>query len=696
MVREFLAFILVCFVFGGIAEARPWKKNYSAAHVPSQLIIKFKNNTTAFVQNDFLSQRDAEVVRRFKSNGAMLVRFPQGFMDDNAQGLKKVIDEISARPDVEYVEPNWIVHARIKEPNDPRYEDLYALKKSRSKNADIGAPEAWSKTTGSKNVLVAVIDSGVDYNHEDLKDNYWHNPGENGRDANGKNKNNNGIDDDGNGLVDDWGGWNFIKNNNNPMDDNYHGTHCAGTIGASGNNGIGVVGINWNVSIVGLKFLDKEGNGSVADAVTAVEYAMQIGVDVMSNSWGGDEYSETLAAAIKKASAKGILFVVAAGNNSSNNDTNMDYPSSYQIDNIVTVAATDSEGELAGFSNFGAKTVHIAAPGAQILSTFPGNKYDYLDGTSMAAPLVAGSAALIKARFPSLKAREIKARLLGGAVHTKALEGKVITGLLNVNNALNDDVTPPAVPTNISVTANFINSAEIEFQPAADNGQDKFAYEYEIRRSSSAINSESDWNKADTVSKIFLQNDSTKVKIRVDDLPLNSSGYFAVRALDRGGNLSEISDAIPYSTKRSSEIYANKNNSLDGLDIEGSWGTESVSGMGKVLSDSPGDVYGYGITSSLTLPVIAIRSNDVVLAFKGKYEFEQGFDFGYVEVSVNGGSDWKQVAQFSGAQGWMDQAYSLKSVLKDGKANLLVRFRITSDSTHSMDGWLLSGISVYN
>lgn len=697
MVRFLVSFVLVFGLFLGLnGEAKPSKRNYSAPHVPSQLIIKFKNSGTTIARNNFLQRMDAKVVRRFQSNGAMLLQLPLGLMEDSAAGLKKMIDEISARPDVEYVEPNWILRARVSEPNDPRYDELYALQKSRSRTADIGAQEAWTKTTGSRDVLVAVIDSGVDYNHEDLKDNYWHNPGENGVDGKGKNKNSNGIDDDDNGLVDDWGGWNFIKNNNNPMDDNYHGTHCAGTIGATGNNGIGVVGVNWNVSIVGLKFLDKEGNGTLENAVLAIEYATKIGVHIMSNSWGGDEYSETMAAAIRNARDAGILFVVAAGNNTSDNDVSLDYPSGYNIENIVSVAAIDSEGELAGFSNYGVKTVHIAAPGAKILSTFPNNSYDFLDGTSMAAPQVAGAAALIKARFPNLNARQLKARLLGGAVRTNALDGKVITGLLNVNNALSDDQNPPSAVRKIAVTSSGTNSVGLEFEPALDNGTEKYAYGYEIRRSLKSVNSELEWNSAELVSISVLEQTPVKMKVLAENLPINSSGYLFIRAFDRFGNLSDISSAIPYASKAVTAIFENKSNSLQDLEIDGNWGTEDAGKMGKVLSDSPGDVYGYNTTSTLTLPPLSIRSKDVVLTFKSKYQFELGYDYGYLEISDDKGATWKQVAQFNGAQDWTDYTYSVGSLLSERATSLLVRFRITSDPTHSMDGWLLSEITVFN
>ncbi|MGZ3772807.1 MAG: S8 family serine peptidase [Pseudobdellovibrionaceae bacterium] len=683
MIR-FFGVLLCVLLTVPFAEAR--------TYVPSQLIVKFKNNVASFAQNNFVQETNSQVIQRFQSNGAVLVQFPQGFMEDSDSGLKKMIMKIKARPDVEYVEPNWILHARGQVPNDPRFNDLYALGKSSSRKADIFAQEAWAKTTGSKNVLVAVIDSGVDYNHEDLKQNYWRNPGENGLDSQGKNKANNGIDDDTNGFVDDWGGWDFIKNNNNPMDDNYHGTHCAGTIGARGNNGIGITGVNWEVSLVGLKFLDKEGSGSLANAVLAIEYGIKIGVDVMSNSWGGDEYSDTMAAAIRKANAAGILFVAAAGNNASNNDVSLDYPSAYNIENIISVAATDSEGELASFSNYGPKTVHVAAPGAQILSTFPNNQYSYLDGTSMAAPLVAGAAALIKSRFPQFKAAELKARILAGATRTSALDGKVITGLLNIDNSMNDNQTQPSPVRNITVAESKISSILLQWQPSSGDRQQ--VYGYAIRRSRTPVNSESDWQQAEPANNLSLNQIGTKVQLLIGSVPINSSGYFSVRAVDRLGNFGTLSESVPYATKRATFIYDNKNNSMAGLSAEGTWGTEVVNGE-TVISDSPGGSYGYNIDASLTLPPLKISSRDAVLSFKSKFEFEPGYDFGYVELSTDDGQSWKQLAQFNGAQTWTEYTYALESFL-DKSASILIRFRVKSDATHSMDGWYLSQISVLN
>jgi subtilisin family serine protease len=292
----------------------------------------------------------------------------------------------------------------------------------------ISAPTAWDLTKGDRRVVVGIIDTGVDCSHPDLAMNCVGNAGETGRDLLGRDKRTNGVDDDKNGYVDDFRGWDFANNDNYPFDDHGHGTHVSGTIGAVGNNGLGVTGVAWQVGIVGLKFLDASGSGTLEAAIRAIDYANMMNFPITNNSWGGGGYSQALSDAIAKGQAKGLLFVAAAGNESGNNDTDPAYPASYKLDNIVSVAATDSQDALAYFSNVGKMSVHLAAPGVQILSLLPGNRMGPMSGTSMATPHVSGVAALIKARYPTAKYPEIKRRLLQGVDKLPNLEPKTITG----------------------------------------------------------------------------------------------------------------------------------------------------------------------------------------------------------------------------------------------------------------------------
>jgi subtilisin family serine protease len=367
-------------------------------------------------------------------------------------------DSVAARladlrndPGVLYAEPDYIVRAN-KTPNDPQFGLQWALHNDGSlggkAGADISAPEAWNFTTGDKDVIVAVIDTGVDYTHPDLAANMWVNPGE---------IPGNGIDDDGNGYIDDVYGWNFswvdsildgsAFDPSDPMDRNGHGTHCAGIIGAVGNNAVGVAGVNWKVKIMAISFLGQWGMGLTSDAILAIEYAWKNGARISNNSWGGYGRSEALYDAILVAGMNKHLFLAAAGNYGFNNDTEggrfHHYPSDYDLDNIIAVAATDRNDDLAEFSNYGAVSIDLAAPGVGILSTVPGGGYQSYSGTSMATPFVAGAAALALGQDTRRSVSALRRILMQSVDPLDALEGKVVTsGRLNLAMAVGGGGAP--------------------------------------------------------------------------------------------------------------------------------------------------------------------------------------------------------------------------------------------------------------
>jgi subtilisin family serine protease len=313
--------------------------------------------------------------------------------------------------------PNYELSLLL-EPNDPSYNTaMWGL-------FNIAASAAWDVTTGSKDAIVAVVDTGIFHAHPDLRSNIWSNPAE---------ILGNGRDDDVNGYIDDAFGVDAITRAGSGTDDNGHGTHVAGTIGATGNNGLGVVGVNWNVRLMAAKFLNSSGSGSTSDAIRAIEYIVAAkkrghNVVAINASWGGGSFSEALLKSIENANQAGILFVASAGNSTRNNDLTPSYPASYRATNVVSVASIDSSGQLSYFSNYGLNSVHIAAPGGNIYSTVLPDRYGYKSGTSMAAPHVAGIASLSYAACPLLNTQRLKDTILGNGLKTAYLSSRVITG----------------------------------------------------------------------------------------------------------------------------------------------------------------------------------------------------------------------------------------------------------------------------
>jgi thermitase len=301
--------------------------------------------------------------------------------------------------------------------------------------------DAWPITRGSKDVILAISDTGTRFDHFDIQDNLWINKGEVGTDANGKDKSKNKVDDDGNGYVDDVYGYNFETNNGYPLDNHYHGTHVAGTIGGVGGNG-GIVGVSGIVSLMTVKFIGQDGSGTDDHAIQSIVYAVDNGAKAINCSWGSDEYTQPLYDAIAYAQKKGVLLIAAAGNDGEDHDKHLHYPSGYDLDNIISVAATyEKNGRLAGFSNYGLKTVDIAAPGDTIYSSFNpmyqtlycgsgGTSHFYceLSGTSMATPHVTGTVGLIYAVNPKLTYSQVRDIILSTAAPSKYLTGKVVTG----------------------------------------------------------------------------------------------------------------------------------------------------------------------------------------------------------------------------------------------------------------------------
>jgi len=411
-----------------------------AKQVPNEVIVKFKAGTSATVRGNALKQVSGEVAEKILTHamkhagdneGIVLIKVPMAALD--------AISKMKNLEGIEYVEPNYIYTTDTSSvSNDPYYTNgslwgMYGNATTPSNTYGCHAGEAWAKgNIGSNSVYVGIIDEGYMYTHEDLSANAGKNPGEIAG---------NGIDDDGNGYIDDVYGWNFVNGNNQIFSSSgdAHGTHVAGTIGGVGGNGKGVAGVCWNIKFLSGKFLGKNG-GTTTNAIKAVDYFTNLktrGVNIVAtnNSWGGGGFSQALQNAIERANNAGVLFIAAAGNDGRNIDTSPSYPASYTNTNIISVAAIMSNGGIASFSNYGATSVDLGAPGYGIWSSVPTSKkgqivsgYASYSGTSMATPHVTGAAALYYSLHPNATVSEIKNALLNSTTPTASLSGKSLTG----------------------------------------------------------------------------------------------------------------------------------------------------------------------------------------------------------------------------------------------------------------------------
>lgn len=394
-----------------------------------EILVKFKSGISQETIDRLTAQRNDRVEDRIENAEGW-----EAIDDLDNADASTLVAEYQQLGEVEYAEPNFEIELDEAAagplvpilPHDPQFNDQWALANSGQrggkKGADISATLAWSITTGSEDVVVAVLDSGVDYNHEDLMENMWRRPEKMAP-----------YHDNELGTIDDEYGYSAINGISDPMDENGHGTHCAGIIGAEGENNLGIAGVNWKVKIMPLKFMNASGFGSTKDAIEAINYVIDrkkegVNVRVISASWGSTQKSRALGDAIRKAGENGIMFIAAAGNSSTNNDQRPHYPSNYDLPNVLSVAALDRNDQLASFSNYGVKTVAIAAPGVDILSTWLGNQYEEKSGTSMATPVISGVAALILAEHPKMSVDELRKKLMASTDPIVALKGKTVSG----------------------------------------------------------------------------------------------------------------------------------------------------------------------------------------------------------------------------------------------------------------------------
>ena len=443
----------------GAIEAIP-----QLAYNPTAVLVRFEDGAT---------EEYKQAVRAMVGDGSF--RVVETALGSELVNIKVRVDVAIERlsPWVLYAERDWVVRKSLT-PNDPSFVNTWGMNNTGQTvngdpgvaNADINAPEAWNTFTGNANFKIAIIDTGTQYTHPDLAANIFNNTAELV----------NGIDDDGNGYVDDIRGWDFFSIDNNPDDTDGHGTHTAGTVGAVGNNGVGVAGVNWACKLVPLRFLGPTG-GFTSDAVLAVNYCRTNNIKVSNNSWGGGGFTQTLFDAINNAKTVGHLFVAAAGNSNINMEVSQQYPGGYNLDNIICVAAMTNDNTRATFSNYGSVSVDLGAPGQTILSTYFGSAYAYLSGTSMACPHVAGAAAMVYGFNPTWTYTQVRSRLLTTTRPVAVLSGVVATGgILDlaaaIGTAPGGNTAPTVTITTPSANITVTTGSSVTFAGSASDVQD--------------------------------------------------------------------------------------------------------------------------------------------------------------------------------------------------------------------------------
>jgi subtilisin family serine protease len=550
--------------------ARTRSKGPKAEFVPGRVLVRFRTGE-ALAQ---VSKDNSAVVALRARNGREIPVEVESFQGSElVEGLRiarvapedtlRAIEALSARPDVLYAEPDYIRHAEAT-PNDPSFPSQYALQR-------ISAQAAWDRTTGNNSVVVAVLDGGVDITHPDLQGNIWTNPGE---------IPNNNLDDDANGFVDDVNGWDFAHGDKTVYDaeeGDDHATHVAGTIGARGNNGTGITGVNWRVSIMSVKVLSPS-SGSSSALINGYNYVRVmrergVNVRVTNNSYGGGGKSQSELAAIKQLNAAGILFVAAAGNDSTDNFSFPHFPSNYDAPNIIAVASSNSTDGLSGFSNFGARAVSMGAPGSSILSTVPTfiapSGYATYSGTSMAAPHVSGAAALVLSVSPNIPIQNLRGVLAFTGDVLPALEGRTTTGRrLNANAAVasaqENDTTAPAVPSNLQITSQNGRGVTLSWTAPGDDGNSGSASDYDF----SFIN-------PTTGARLLLPTTvlpapAGSAQSATVNLPFrNFSGTIELKTYDNAGNASTVSVPVTVAQNAGTDPYVQSLGAASGLTTGG-------------------------------------------------------------------------------------------------------------------------------
>lgn len=616
---------------------------WGAAETVLIRIDKSKIDKTSALRSS-LKKTGARLVRTFPNLGWESWESPPGVSDT------AFVASLQGKPGIENA--CLSSHYRLCDtfPDDPDFlTRQWPLYSSSYPENDIDAPKAWDVTTGTKEIVVAVIDSGIDVIHPDIIPNLWRNPGE---------IPDNGIDDDKNGYIDDIMGWDF--NNNAPIlyDPLGHGALVSGIIGAKGNNGIGVTGVCWNVSLMILKVFE-ERETSIEVILGAFDYILGLDrkVHVINASWGGRIFSPALYDAISQCEKRGILFMAAAGNEKMNTAEHPVYPACFNLANIVSVGATDLYGNLWSKSDYG-PLVSVLAPGASVYNTIPApDFYGSSSGTSMAAPHVSGAAALLLSVHPELKPYEVRNRIIGCAKQGTRWETYSLSqGILNLPNLFCDDLPAPAAISDLTVTQTGVTTATLEFSLPYDNDAGSPVKIVELKYARFHLD-ENSWWKAEPVPVIIEKGaPGEKRSVTVQGLLPGGLYFFGARALDECGLQSPISNgAFAYTRNAVVVLGEDFENPVSGWDLSGShWDIATSPGTalsGKRFLFHPESGSGYLDTDAAVSPWIDLKEiKEPYLAFSHQYEFyglERLTNEGRVEVLCEGDDMWVEIARFS-------------------------------------------------
>ena len=691
-------------------------------HVENEVIVKLKPEF-AFASADgaapasgFAEQYGAKVLQKFdipenmfKSfNGEMVrMKLPAGMSTAQAMVMMAKDDRVEYAVQNDVIKLNTDMSGEAEPAGAQKPENLNGQlwginnegQTGGKADADVDAPEAWALTTGKTQAeggpLIAIIDTGINYNHEALQGNIWTNPGEIPGD---------GIDNDNNGVIDDIHGFNAAADSGDPLDDNDHGSHCAGSIAANGTNSKGLYGVSQKGNMMGVKFLTARGGGTLADAIESVLYATKMGARVTSNSWGGGGFNQALYDAFKSSPA---MHIIAAGNESNNNDARPAYPATFDLPNVISVAATDHNDGIARFSNYGATTVDMGAPGVDILSSTSGGDKEYksFSGTSMATPHVTGAANLLLTEFPEMSNEELKSRLMNTGDSVASLDGKTVSGKrLNANNAMETDNTAPGAPNDFRIKNASAGQVTVGFTATGDDGWCGDAAGYIVKVSDrpivegEATEGQISFDQAQSVvtgtpgETGTLEEVQIKTRLSGTERPI----YVAMKVADNIGNLSEIrtaSGTVPAAKVAFEDTVDGQSNNFT---AEGTWAKVDEAGRGKVWTDSPDGAYGQDQDISLTSRAISLKDvSGATLAFDAKTDLENRYDNVFVEVAEvpaeGAEAQWAGAATLNGATDWSTREVDLSAY--DGK-DVQVRFRMKSDGSVNQDGIYIDNIVI--